>query len=130
MKINEFLNDWKNANTEKRKELAVHIWYDWFCKTESLYNRTLKFIPFLKKLVAMKPEVGEYHVSGKNCCPCSGPLYDCMRIFDPNDDKFIGCVSFDCCWNDGKYTVMDADNIENTTDDKTEALQWLADCIK
>lgn len=125
MNINQFLKMWKQSNEEDRKQVAHDIWYDWFCADKSLYNRTKKFVPFLKAIVKQNPKIGEMEVSGKNCCPVNYPLYDCMRIFD--NDKFMGCISFDSY--NGKYSIMDQNDEYHNTDDKKEAVSFLLKAV-
>lgn len=96
--VNKFLQDWKEAqkNEDKRRSLAEDIWYDWFCSGSALYNRTKKFIRPLTIMVRRNPKVGELELSGKNCCPIKGSLYDVLRLFDPGEDgKFRAYISFD-----------------------------------
>ena len=40
--IKEFLGSWFAAEPTKagRNEIAVDIWYDWFCSEEGLFART------------------------------------------------------------------------------------------
>lgn len=84
--VREFTIAWEDAQCEDdRKELAESIWYDWFCSDKSLYSRTKKIIKPLKELLMRSKKVGEMQL---NCCPISGPLYDCFRFFDKNDNHF------------------------------------------
>lgn len=128
--INEFLTAWKSAkgNDDKRRQIADNIWYDWFCSSSSLYNRTKKFIKPLKIMVQKNPKIGELEVSGKNCCPINGPTYDVLRIFE--DGKFRGCISFDDYRDEYRFVVMNMkyeDHGFNTID---EAAEYLAKIIK
>ena len=108
--VREFIIAWEDAQGDNdRRELAEGIWYDWFCSDKSLYSRTKKIIKPLKELLIRSKKVGEMDLSGKNCCPLAGPLYDCFRFFD-KEDHFICCVSFDSCHAGTKYSVMDKDN--------------------
>lgn len=129
MNITEFLKAWADTakNIEAQKKVAQDIWYDWFCKDESLYNRTKKFIPCLKQLVKLLPNVGQMEVSGKNCCPCNGSLYDCMRIF--NDDDFVGAISFDCCYADDRFQLLTHDDKEPCFNNRIDAVNALAESI-
>lgn len=56
------------------------------------FRRTRKFIGPLHQLIKAIPEAGNLIPSGKNCCPISAPLYDCLRIFD--GDKFVCDIAF------------------------------------
>lgn len=103
--IKEFLGSWFAAEPTKagRNEIAVDIWYDWFCSEEGLFARTRKFIGPLHQLIKAVPEAGEFSPSGKNCCPVSAPLYDCLRVFD--GDNFVVGVSFDDVREDYRFEV-------------------------
>jgi len=131
--INEFLNAWKSAkgNDDKRRQIADNIWYDWFCSSSSLYNRTKKFIKPLKIMVQKNPKIGELEVSGKNCCPINGPTYDVLRIFNSGENgKFRGCISFDSCHDDQRFVVMDMKHKDHGFDTIDEAAEYLASIIK
>lgn len=93
-KIPCFLDAWYQAKPtkEERAEIAESIWCDWFCSSEGLYGRTRKFIGVLNQL-RKAVDTSALDASAKNCCPCSGPLYDCLRIFD--GDNFVCCVCYD-----------------------------------
>lgn len=92
--IPSFLDAWYQAKPtkEERAEIAESIWCDWFCSSEGLYGRTRKFIGVLNQL-RKAVDTSTLEVSAKNCCPCWGPLYDCLRIFD--GDTFVCCVCYD-----------------------------------
>ena len=81
--VRKFINAWDAAkgNESERRDLAEDIWYDWFCSDKSLYSRTKKIIRPLKELLIRSKKVGEMELSGKNCCPLAGDLYDCFRFF-------------------------------------------------
>lgn len=129
--VREFINAWDAAkgNEAARREIAEDIWYDWFCSDKALYGRTKKFIKPLKQILIRSAKVGSMEVSGKNCCPCSGDLYDCMRIFDENDN-FVCCISFDSCHHDKKYDVMSHDNNHFEYDSVNETVDKMASIIE
>jgi hypothetical protein len=129
--VREFINAWDAAkgNEAARMEIAEDIWYDWFCSDKALYGRTKKFIKPLKQILIRSAKAGNMEVSGKNCCPCSGDLYDCMRIFDEND-KFVCCVAFDGCHYDKKYDVMSHDLQHFGYDSADEAADKMASIIE
>lgn len=129
--VREFINAWDAAkgNEAARREIAEGIWYDWFCSDKALYGRTKKFIKPLKQILIRSAKVGNMEVSGKNCCPCSGDLYDCMRIFDEND-HFVCCISFDSCHDDKRYDVMSHDNQYFGYDSIDEAADKMASIIE
>ena len=127
--VREFIIAWEDAQCEdNRRELAAGIWYDWFCSDTSLYSRTKKIIKPLKELLIRSKKVGEMQLSGKNCFPSYGPLYDCFRFFDEND-HFVCCVSFDCPHDGTKYSVMGKDNTLFCTDDSASMVKKLAELL-
>jgi hypothetical protein len=58
-------------------------WYDWFCRDSSLFNKTVKLAPKVKK-IAKSPLIDSHkvYVFFKNNCPMRGSLYDDFRICD------------------------------------------------
>lgn len=124
MTINEFLAKWKKSSIEERKELSYNYWYDWFCSTTSLYNRTLKFIPMLKNLIKLKPEIGACRFDGKNCCPFNGPLYDVLRIWNNKNQLVVG-IEFDERY-EKRFCVFNQGSQDFKTDDRKEAVQLMS----
>lgn len=127
-KISDFLKDWNEAkgNDEARRKIAEDLWFDWFCSTKSLYGKTKKVIKPLKTILAKCKDSDTLEVSMKNNCPCSGPLYDCMRIYKA--DKFVACL----CINPGQdepYEIMDDDGKSKFFSDKDDATNLLVDLI-
>ena len=127
-KISDFLKDWNEAkgNEEARRKIAEDLWFDWFCSTRALYGKTKNIIKPLKTIFAKCKDSETLEVSMKNNCPCSGPLYDCMRIY--RGDDFTGCL----CINPGQdepYEIMDADGKSTFFDDKDEATDFFVELI-
>jgi hypothetical protein len=92
----------------------------------TLYGKTKNIIKPLKTILAKCKDSETLEVSMKNNCPCSGPLYDCMRIY--RGDEFIGCL----CINPGEdepFEIMDADGDSTFFDDKDEATNFFVDII-
>jgi len=60
-----------------------NAWYDFFCKRESIPNKTKKLVGKLRG-VLKSPRVNQdtMYVFFKNNCPGSGSLYDDFRICD------------------------------------------------
>ena len=129
--VREFINGWDAAkgNDVERRELADSIWYDWFCSDKALYGRTKKFIKPLKHILIRSAKVGDMEVSGKNCFPLCGDLYDCMRIFDKKDN-FVCCISFDSAHADKRYEVMSHDCQHFGYDSIDEAADKMAALIE
>lgn len=64
-------------------EIQNDAWYDWFCKTESLPNKTTKLVKLLKQIIfSNKFDCLNTYVFFKNNCPFDGKLYDDFRICD------------------------------------------------
>ena len=105
------------------------IWYDWFCSDKALYGRTKKFIKPLKQILIRSAKAADMEVSGKNCCPLCGDLYDCMRIFDKKDN-FVCCISFDSAHADKRYEVMSHDCQHFGYDSIDEAADKMAALIE
>ena len=66
-------------------------WYDWFCNSSSLRNKTYKLAP---KVIQMAKILGKefsdnHHVWFKNNCPCDGRLYDDFRFADLKTNDVI-----------------------------------------
>ncbi len=58
-------------------------WYDWFCKDESLANKTKALYTKLKQIAGSKKiDKEKNYVFFKNNCPMDGSLYDDFRICD------------------------------------------------
>lgn len=130
--VNQFLKEWNEAKNDeqKRRDLAEDIWYDWFCSSTALYNRTKKFIKPLKIMVKKNPKVGELELSGKNCCPVSGSLYDVLRLFNAGEEgRFCGYIAYDFR-GPGKFQVALRNVNEKPFDTIEEAAEYLACSIK
>lgn len=54
-------------------------WYDWFCNTSSLVNKTKKFYKFIRR-INNDFLLDHYYIWFKNNCPCSYGLYDDVRF--------------------------------------------------
>ena len=58
-------------------------WYDWFCKDESLANKTKRMGNIIAKVKeGGKVDLKNNYVWFKNNCPCCYPLYDDFRFAD------------------------------------------------
>ena len=58
-------------------------WFDWFCRDESLRNKTISLTRKLKQIVGSnKINMDGMYVFFKNNCPVDGKLYDDFRICD------------------------------------------------
>ena len=72
-------------------------WFDWFCKNESLVNKTYSLAPKVAK-VAKSPKVNidTCYLLFKNNCPMYGSLYDDFRLCDLESGEVIFTVVPKC----------------------------------
>lgn len=81
MNINTFVGKFLDGQFEDNAIDAG--WYDWFCKNESLRNKTCALGKKVIQLLPSKKIDGEnMYVFFKNNCPMVGSLYDDFRICD------------------------------------------------
>lgn len=132
IKISVFLEEWAKAkgNEDERRKIAENLWFDWFCSTKALYGKTKKFVKVIKTINKECTHADRLEFSLKNNCPCSGPLYDCFRIYNSSEigGDFIGCL----CINPGDekpYEVMDADGNSDFFDNKDDATKRFVEVI-
>lgn len=70
------------------------LWYDWFCKETSLYNKGVSLLKKLKQINKSKKfDSDRTYVFFKNCCPCDGSLYDRFSICDIETGEVLYCVT-------------------------------------
>ena len=78
-------------------DYLTHFFYDWFCKDESLPNKSRKL---LKKLHAVSPSwrfnPETTYTFFKNNCPGNGSLYDDFRICDIASGDVIYTITPSC----------------------------------
>ena len=132
MQVNQFLKEWNEAKNDeqKRRDLAEDIWYDWFCSSTALYNRTKKLIRPLTIMVKQNPKIGKLEVSGKNCCPLIGSLYDVLRLFNSDKkNKFRAYISFDSR-QDKPIQACIENKAECGFDNSKSAAEFVANNIK
>jgi len=82
------------------QELQTQInagWYDWFCRNNSLRNKTYKMAPMVKRIAKSdKIDPSKVYVFFKNNCPMRGPLYDDFRICDLETGNVIWTIVPKC----------------------------------
>lgn len=112
MKENLTISEWINAfeneefTTYDRGTQIKAGWYDWFCCTDSLRNKTYKMGKIIKKIkTGGKVDFENWYVWFKNNCPMSGPLYDDFRFADLETGDIRFTIQIDCCWSKHKYSV-------------------------
>jgi len=90
-------------------------WYDWFCRDNSLRNKTYKLAPKVKQIVeSTKVDKEKMYVFFKNNCPVDGSLYDDFRICDLASGDVVYTVTPNCGHkatpNDKKSQVWGKEN--------------------
>ena len=98
-----------NLNEFESKDLETQIkagWYDWFCKDESLANKTKRMGNIVKQFKdGGKLNLDSMYVWFKNNCPLAGPLYDDFRIADIESGETLFTVQINCFREEKRYTV-------------------------
>ena len=94
--VREFIERFDNGEFDS-SDVDTQIdagWYDWFCKSSSLRNKTLKLAPIVKRLAKSdKIDIDNMYVWFKNNCPAYGNLYDDIRFATKGDkDGYEGNV--------------------------------------
>lgn len=114
------VNEWIKAFTNE--EFTIYDfqtqvgagWYDWFCKTESLRNKTYRMGSIIKQIKSGgKVDLENWYVWFKNNCPMSGPLYDDFRFASQKTGDVMFTIQINCCWNKHKYSVYGRKPTEN-----------------
>jgi len=132
MKLKDFIERFKQGDFES-KDVHTQIeagWYDWFCKDESLANKTKRMGNIIKQLRdGGKVNLETMYVWFKNNCPLVGPLYDDFRIADIETGDTLFTITINCFREEKRYTVYGRKNdfldplFE--TDKSRELVNWL-----
>lgn len=86
-------------------------WYDWFCKSTSLKNKTKKMGNIVKKVKdGGRINLDTSYVWFKNNCPMVGRLYDDFRFADIETGNVLYTICVDDDRSDFKYEVWGRDN--------------------
>ena len=133
--ITRFLNNEFQSNDFKTQVDAG--WYDWFCKTTSLRNKTYKMGRIIKQVKdGGKVDLDNWYVWFKNNCPMNGPLYDDFRFALLTTGDVMFTIQIDCCWSNHKYSVYGRKPVNGEyenhfdmplfeCDDSRELVKWL-----
>ena len=102
--INSFVNgEYSNNDTETQIKAG---WYDWFCKSTSLRNKTYRMGSIIKQIkVGGKVDLDSWYVWFKNNCPMVGPLFDDFRFADIDTGNVQMTIQIDSPWSEHKYAV-------------------------
>lgn len=114
------------------KDLQIQIkagWYDWFCKDESLANKTKRMGNIVKQFKdGGKLNLDKIYVWFKNNCPLAGTLYDDFRIADIESGDTLFTIQINCFREEKRYTVYGKKNDFDTslfnTDSIKELVSW------
>jgi len=70
-------------------------WFDWFCRDNSLRNKTYKLAPKLKQIAQLLGVdfMNKNYVFFKNNCPMCGSLYDDFRFCDMKSGDVIYTIT-------------------------------------
>jgi hypothetical protein len=83
LSITELLANPNVGGYDEKGNFDCGIWYDWFCKEQSLIRRGQSMLTKLKSISkSNKFDNDKCYVFFKNNCPMSGPLYDSFSICD------------------------------------------------
>jgi len=111
------------------KDLETQIkagWYDWFCKDESLANKTKRMGNIIKQFKdGGKLNLDNMYVWFKNNCPLAGPLYDDFRIADIESGDTLFTIQINCFREENRYTVYGKRNDFDTPLFGTESIKVL-----
>lgn len=105
-------------------------WYDWFCKSSSLANKTKRLGRLVKQVKdGGKVNLDTMYVWFKNNCPCVGPLYDDFRFADRETGNVQFTIACDDQRAEHKYEVWGRHNDFNGPitgfDSAKELIAWL-----
>lgn len=112
--LKEWIENFNNGEYEAKdfKTQCNAGWYDWFCKDESLANKTKKMGKIIKK-INNEYLLNNCYVFFKNNCPVVGPLYDDFRfckLVDDGDSRVLYTISINDKRNNYTYTVYGREN--------------------
>jgi hypothetical protein len=111
------------------KDLQTQIkagWYDWFCKDESLANKTKRMGNIVKQFKDDgKVNLETMYVWFKNNCPLAGPLYDDFRIADIVSGDTLFTIQINCFREEKRYTVYGKKNDFDTPLFNTHSIKEL-----
>ncbi|MBU1019587.1 MAG: hypothetical protein KJ847_00115 [Firmicutes bacterium] len=122
-----------NNGDFEAKDVATQIesgWYDWFCKDNSLANKTKRMGNIIKQFKdGGKIKLDQHYVWFKNNCPLNGPLYDDFRIayIDTNKTKFV--VQISSTKEESRYKVFGEMNYFKKALFKANSIRKLVDWI-
>lgn len=122
-----------NEGMYSSKDVLTQVdagWYDWFCRDESLSNKTNTMGQVIKQLKdGGKIDLDKSFIWFKNNCPLSHPLYDDFKVANIDDGATTYIVQFNSPWANKKYSVLNVDDffdeIVFETESRRELVKWL-----
>ena len=105
-------------DSDGKVDSSCFVFYDWFCRDESLQRKSTKLFSKVKRFVKANPELDteKVYVFFKNNCPMVGRLYDDFRICNIEDGDVQYTVVPKCShskkaeiWgrtNEGKFGML------------------------
>lgn len=129
--IREFISNF-NAGKYNSKDFETQVaagWYDWFCKTSSLRDKTYALVPKIKQLLA-SPKINQdtMYVFFKNNYPMQGSLYDDFRFCDMTTGNVIYTVT-PSCGHESQWHEAQVWGYENEFEEPIIAGTW-TDVVK
>lgn len=127
---NEFTNN--DFNTQVKAG-----WYDWFCRTSSLRNKTYKMGRIVQQVRdGGKVDLDKWYVWFKNNCPMCHPLYDDFRFADMETGDVRFTIQIACGYQKHRYVVYGRKPVNGgwedhfdeplfETDKSRELIKWL-----
>jgi len=125
----DLFNNGKFDDVSKKVQISAG-WYDWFCRDESLKNKTKKMGNIIKQIKnGGKVNLDETYVWFKNNCPVAHPLYDDFRIARIDNKEVQFTIQITSPWEKKRYTVYGISNVFLEplfeTDSSRELVKWL-----
>lgn len=130
--VRQWIKDYKEGLFEEAdtKTQIDAGWYDWFCQTKSLKNKTKKLAGLITGLKETgKIDLDKHYVWFKNNCPLVGNLYDDVRFafVENGENHFV--ISVDSPHEDSKYAIYDitvsAAKPAFVAETRKEVMNWL-----
>lgn len=101
-------------------------WYDWFCKDESLPNKTKKLGKKVVQLASILSDEfkKDHYIWFKNNCPMVGSLYDDIRFTSILKDENTMVISPKDSHREGKVSIWLGSDYKKTKDGTVYIGDW------
>ena len=132
LKLSEWIKRFKEESYDD-PSVTTQIeagWYDWFCKDNSLKNKTKRMGNIIKQLKpGGKVDLENSYVWFKNNCPLVGNLYDDFRIADLESDVTLMVIQINAPRHEKTYTVYERlthyEKVVFSSNSAKELIKWL-----